>query len=305
MDALRGRRQTTQGIWISKSPKLEDLATFILDLEGTDGRERGDDDTNFERQSSLFALAVSDVVMINIWCHDVGREHGVGKPLIKTVLQVNLKLFTPNQGSKKTVLVFVIRDKSKTPLSKLAEVLEQDLIKIWVSMEKPVQYAETDIRDFFDVYFESLPNYEEKEEEFKAESYLLRKKFTLEENSSYVRISGKLPGDAIALSTEKVWEVIKTHKDLDLPAHKIMVANTRCAQILQDQYDGLVSDALWETLVKEASEGFVGDFGTRASALVEACILGYDDDALYFDAKIRAEKRQDLINKVKFKFKLF
>ena len=61
---------------------------MLLDLEGTDGRERGEDDTTFERQSALFALAVSDVVVINIWCHDIGREHGSGKPLIKTVLQV-------------------------------------------------------------------------------------------------------------------------------------------------------------------------------------------------------------------------
>ena len=62
---------------------------MVLDLEGTDGRERGEDDTTFERQSALFALAVADVVLINIWCHDIGREHGSGKPLIKTILQAN------------------------------------------------------------------------------------------------------------------------------------------------------------------------------------------------------------------------
>lgn len=88
MDAVIGRRQTTKGIWLSRAPQLPDLTTLVFDLEGTDGRERGEDDTTFERQSALFALAVSDVVMINIWCHDIGREHGAGKPLIKTVLQV-------------------------------------------------------------------------------------------------------------------------------------------------------------------------------------------------------------------------
>eukprot|EP00955_Chlamydomonas_euryale_P035237 350048-Chlamydomonas_euryale.AAC.9 len=55
---------------------------------GADGRERGEDDTNFERQSALFALAVADVLLVNIWCHDVGREQGSGKPLLKTIFQV-------------------------------------------------------------------------------------------------------------------------------------------------------------------------------------------------------------------------
>lgn len=88
MDAVSGRRQTTRGIWMAKAPRDDSVLTIVLDLEGTDGRERGEDDTTFERQSALFALATADVVLINIWCHDIGREHGSGKPLIKTILQV-------------------------------------------------------------------------------------------------------------------------------------------------------------------------------------------------------------------------
>ena len=60
----------------------------VMDLEGNDGRERGEDDTNFERQTALFALSVADVLLVNIWCHDIGREQGSGKPLLKTIFQV-------------------------------------------------------------------------------------------------------------------------------------------------------------------------------------------------------------------------
>ncbi|EFJ31796.1 hypothetical protein SELMODRAFT_439743 [Selaginella moellendorffii] len=108
MDAFKGRSQTTQGVWLAKASGIEPC-TLILDLEGTDGRERGEDDTAFEKQSSLFALAVSDVVLINMWCHDIGREHAANKPLLKTVFQVMMRLFTP----RKTTLLFVIRDKTK------------------------------------------------------------------------------------------------------------------------------------------------------------------------------------------------
>ena len=85
---MTGRQQTTKGVWLAKAPKVDDVCTLILDLEGSDGRERGEDDTNFERQSALFALAVADVLLINVWCHDIGREQGSGKPLMKTIFQV-------------------------------------------------------------------------------------------------------------------------------------------------------------------------------------------------------------------------
>ena len=59
MDAISGRRQTTKGIWMAMGPKIQEPRTLLLDLEGSDGRERGEDDNSFERQSSLFALAVA------------------------------------------------------------------------------------------------------------------------------------------------------------------------------------------------------------------------------------------------------
>ena len=65
MDAQVGRSQTTKGVWVSKSPRITDsnATVLVLDLEGSDGRERGEDDTNFEKQSALFALAVADVLL--------------------------------------------------------------------------------------------------------------------------------------------------------------------------------------------------------------------------------------------------
>ncbi|GJU91010.1 zinc finger, CCHC-type containing protein [Tanacetum coccineum] len=32
-------------------------------------------DTAFEKQSTLFSFVISDIVLINIWCHDIGREY--------------------------------------------------------------------------------------------------------------------------------------------------------------------------------------------------------------------------------------
>lgn len=66
-------------------------------------------------------------------------------------MQVNLKLFGSETNRKRTVLLFVIRDKTKTPLPKLVEVLEQDLNKMWESIAKPKQYADSTLQQFFEV----------------------------------------------------------------------------------------------------------------------------------------------------------
>ena len=44
------------------------------------------------------------------------------------------------------------------------------------------------------------------------------------DEDTLVRVSrDKLPGDALALSLQKVWEVIRDQKDLNLPAHKVQL----------------------------------------------------------------------------------
>jgi hypothetical protein len=62
-----------------------------------------------------------------------------------------LKLFAPEPDRTKTVLLFVIRDKSKTPMDKIREILLEDLTGIWRTMSKPPQYTESNVLDFFEV----------------------------------------------------------------------------------------------------------------------------------------------------------
>lgn len=87
------RRQTTKGIWMSKNMTTSMTDNIlVMDVEGTDGRERGEDQ-DFERKSALFALATSEVLIVNIWEHQVGLYQGANMGLLKTVFEVNLQLF--------------------------------------------------------------------------------------------------------------------------------------------------------------------------------------------------------------------
>lgn len=101
------RRQTTKGIWMSKNKNLlgDDTHTImadnilVMDVEGTDGRERGEDQ-DFERKSALFALATSEVLIINLWEHQVGLYQGANMGLLKVVFEVNLELFLKDKDKK-------------------------------------------------------------------------------------------------------------------------------------------------------------------------------------------------------------
>ena len=66
-------------------------------------------------------------------------------------VQVNLKLFTPAPNRRRTVLLFVFRDRTRTPLARLIETWEEDLRNMWASITKPPNYEGCDITDFFEV----------------------------------------------------------------------------------------------------------------------------------------------------------
>lgn len=89
------------------------MNVMVMDVEGTDGRERGEDQVHFtiwcwilacastddiviqdfERKSALFSLASSEILIVNLWEHQVGLYQGANMGLLKTVFEVNLGLF--------------------------------------------------------------------------------------------------------------------------------------------------------------------------------------------------------------------
>ncbi|KAJ8774159.1 hypothetical protein K2173_009590 [Erythroxylum novogranatense] len=295
MDAFKGRSQTTKGIWIARCTGIEPC-TLVMDLEGTDGRERGEDDTAFEKQSALFALAVSDIVLINMWCHDIGREQAANKPLLKTVFQVMMRLFSP----RKTTLLFVIRDKTRTPLENLEPVLREDIQKIWDSVPKPQEHNETPLSEFFNVEVVALSSYEEKEEQFKEQVASLRQRFfhSIAPGGLAGDRRGVVPASGFSFSAQEIWKVIKENKDLDLPAHKIMVATVRCEEIANEKFCGVNTNEEWCHLQKAVQSGPLVGFGKKLSSILNTCLSEYDSEAIYFDEGVRSAKRKQLEEKL-------
>nr|XP_025886007.1 protein ROOT HAIR DEFECTIVE 3 isoform X1 [Solanum lycopersicum] len=319
MDAYKGRSQTTKGIWMARCAGIEPC-TLVMDLEGTDGRERGEDDTAFEKQSALFALAVSDIVLINMWCHDIGREQAANKPLLKTVFQVKyiavslyehsfrmfynllffdqvmMRLFSP----RKTTLMFVIRDKTRTPLENLEPVLREDIQKIWDSVPKPQAHKDTPLSEFFNVEVVALSSFEEKEEQFKEQVASLRQRFfhSIAPGGLAGDRRAVVPASGFSFSSQQIWKVIKENKDLDLPAHKVMVATVRCEEIANEKYVSFTENEEWSQLEEAVNSHSVRGFGRKVSSILDACLSEYDVEATFFDEGVRSSKRKHLEEKL-------
>ncbi|KAL3575592.1 hypothetical protein D5086_023693 [Populus alba] len=293
MDAYNGRGQTTKGIWIAKCSDIDPF-TIAMDFEGTDSNQRGEDDTAFEKQSTLFALAIADVVLINMWYKDIGLENAASRPLLKIVFQVMKRLFKP----RKKTLLFVLRDHSKTPLEHLKTALLEDIEKIWAAVAEPETLSSAPLREFFNVEITALPHYEFQEEKFKEQVAQLRQRFV---HSIY---PGGLVGDreevepasGFPLRAEEIWKIIKDNRDLDLPAVKVMVATVRCEEIAGEKLKCFTTDEDWLKMKEDVQDCPVSGFGGAVSSILETYLSEYDREVVYFDQEVRNAKRQLLLS---------
>ena len=281
--------------------------TIVLDLEGSDGRERGEDDQTFEKQTALFALAASDVLLVNVWCNDIGREHASGKPLLKTILQVNLKLFCSNNKTttKKTKLVFVIRDRSKTPIELLEKALKEDVEQVWQSIKKPEHFANSDVSEFFDVGYFSLPHYLHENEVFVKECKGLRAALISSTDDESTHES-KVPSTALPTSMREIWKAVQENRDLDLPAHAIMVATVRCEEIATMCADAVEASDAIGMLCERANTPNASEcttLGQEIEAIAKTGFDVYDAETAFFDKNVRDMKRRELAGKLTTVFK--
>ncbi|CAA7012778.1 unnamed protein product [Microthlaspi erraticum] len=109
---------------------------------------------------------------------------------------------------------------------------------------------------------------------------------------------GVVPANAFAFSAEQMWQVIKDNKDLDLPAHKVMVATVRCEEIANEKFSHFMENEDWRQLEEASQSAPVTGFGKKLSPILQSCLSEYDTEATYFDEGVRSSKRQQLQEKL-------
>ncbi|PTB39867.1 Dynamin-like GTPase that mediates homotypic ER fusion [Trichoderma asperellum] len=312
------RRQTTKGIWLSKNKRETSSGTkmadniLVMDVEGTDGRERGEDQ-DFERKSALFALATSEVLLINIWEHQVGLYQGANMGLLKTVFEVNMQLFLKDKNSTpRSLLFFVIRDHlGVTPLSALQNTLIQDLTKIWSSISKPQGLEQSRIEDYFDFGFAALPHKILQGEKFESEVANLGARFStghrngaeLEGGILLPEYHRRIPADGLSVYAEGIWDQIVNNKDLDLPTQQELLAQFRCDEISREVL--LAFDTVLIPLEEKQAEAsklgkpiVLPDLGAAASEAREKCFKAFEVQASRYHKGVYSRKKQELESKI-------
>ncbi|KAK1828302.1 protein SEY1 [Podospora conica] len=318
------RRQTTKGIWMSKNKREGAMAENILvmDVEGTDGRERGEDQ-DFERKSALFALATSEVLIVNIWEHQVGLYQGANMGLLKTVFEVNLQLFLKDKQSQtRSLLFFVIRDHiGTTPLSNLRNTLVQDLTKIWSSISKPPGLENSNIEDYFDFAFAALPHKILQPDKFITEVENLGARFatghraaTKDQDQEFTggvflpEYHRRIPADGLSMYAEGVWDQIVHNKDLDLPTQQELLAQFRCDEISREVL--VAFDNIIVPLEEQQAEGtrlgrttVLPDLGAAGAGAREKCLKAFETQASRYHKGVYSVKHGELETKVDTRLK--
>ncbi|VVT48795.1 uncharacterized protein SAPINGB_P001955 [Magnusiomyces paraingens] len=321
------RQQTTKGIWMAAATNISSQPIFssssslaspsssssslssspnllIMDVEGTDGRERGEDQ-DFERKSALFALATSEILIVNMWENQVGLYQGANMALLKTVFEVNLALFNASAKASRSLILFVIRDHiGTTPLANLRATVIADLKRIWESLSKPPTAAHSSIEDFFDLQFCALPHKILMAEQFAAQTAALSQQFTQPQAPGYLfkpEYHRGVPLDGWPMYTEQIWEQIEQNKDLDLPTQQTLVARFRCEEIASQawqQFESGLLEAQHESNNALGGPAVVEDFGGIISNIRGGTMELYDSLASRYTKAVYIAKREDLQSKI-------
>lgn len=295
----RARQQTTKGIWLCRGM---DRNVLVMDVEGTDGRERGEDQ-DFERKSALFSLATAECVIVNMWENQVGLFQGANMGLLKTVLDVNLTLFQVGRAragapKEKTLLLFVIRDYiGTTPLANLESTIRADLQRIWASLTKPEALVGAELGDFFDVSFSALPHKVLQAKEFDEGIAQLQRRFIDRSDPQYVfqtEYHKRIPIDGLPHYLESVWEQILQNKDLDLPTQQELLAQFRCDEIAAA---AAAAFAAAMTALRSALDAgqVLATLGVDMASHRAEALAVFDKDASRYHRGVYARKRADLL----------
>ena len=292
----KGRGQTTQGIWCAIN---RDFSTIIFDVEGTDAKERGDDRFRFEQCSSLFALAMADVLLINMWTNDIGRYTASNYGVLKIVFEQNLKLFQ-QESEKKIVIVLRDFNEFQDDKDRLMESIFGDIKKIWGEIKKPDKYKDAAPEQFFKFDFYTLPHKFYEPEKFNNSIEVIKKDLKKSDNNNdkylfdHVKYDNNVPIDGFSKYTWDMWSTIINNKDVNIPGQKEMLAQFRCNEIKNESLN-LVENKINE-LELESSMKNIEDFKEKIDIIVNECKGYYENNAKDYLPHVFQNVRKDLLD---------
>jgi hypothetical protein len=242
--------------------------------------------------SALFALAISDVLMVNMWTSEIGRYKAASVGLLKTIFEVNLKLFGV-EGKKR--ILFILRDfnEEKNNLLALKKQISETMEQIWGQIKKPSSHALSTVFDCFEFDFHTISVKDFKPEEFLSDINVLKDKFANDERNDYLFRYKKtdIPLDGISVYFNEIWNIIHSDKDLNIPSQKEMLANLRCSELKSEAVKKFQEEIV--SISSIVGKSFFPNLGSSFDSYFQVALKTYDEHAsAYFEStyqKVRDE----------------
>ena len=301
---LRGMDQTTKGVYLCYNRTNKHI---VLDLEGTDSKQRSDESRNsFENKSCLFALAVSQILMVNINIQELGRVVGSMSEILLTIFEANFRIF---DEKKKKKILFVIRDydRSRYPFN-VREIIIIDIKREWekIQIKNKMKFEFEDFF-YFDYFLIAHPYIKD---EFDANVKELEDRFLMEsrEDCYWKDSTSDVPLCKIPSFFENIWGLIDKEMNVDMPSQKDIIACQRCVEnkeIVKEKFY-----AFYHQIRTNCEHKFQNllenDFVLAIQDNVNACVLEYEEKSRFYSQKHFYKNKQELLEYLeKKKLKLF
>lgn len=292
LDAPRkGRRRTTLGVWGALA-RTDGDTYVVLDVEGTDSRERGEGAKAFESRTTLFTLALSDCVLVNMWAHDIGRYSAANYDLFETVFAHAIALRRAGSivSDRPVPVLIVVRDHDgEAPVADIRRVLMGDLLNIWEGL----RVRDLALEDIFRIDVLALPHKTYAAGAFTDGVRLLARRVSTDA-TTHNGNNQLVPLEAFDDLAERVWSAVcrctgeRSDEEnggsgkqfsLDLPKQAALTAYYRCGEIANEIWNGSTgseADCLRADIESHWQEPLSG-YGSRINTMVREAFAAFDN----------------------------
>ncbi|PXF50021.1 Protein SEY1 [Gracilariopsis chorda] len=292
---------TTKGVFADKAKGFDTVVA--VDVEGSDSRERGREGRAFQARCAAFVTCISDVLLLNLWYHDVGRFDATSYGLLKAVFSEAAK--NAGQDALRTALVFVVRDVDDDVVpSELEHLLQEDAKEIFDDVTKG-----EDISSMFDISVVALPHMRHREEAFTEACQNLANRILQQdapESLAKTQFSKVIPADGIGTFTSKLWDERAASKAVTTGVTANgdeggdgNVASLTKAFKCNEAFSQALTDATlklneFQESTLEGGEK-IEDYGAKAAQIMTEALASYDvATEECHDDSIQTRKRREL-----------
>ena len=299
MNSQKSRSQTTRGIFVQPTPGKPIADTFLVfDVEGTDSGEREDYGTKFEKMLCTFALAVSDVLLVNMFTNEIGRRTGSSMPLLKTILKINVQLFKHEIRPKKVLII--LRDFGDN--ENVDEINRKFKVYLQSALDEIKTATRVSLQDVIQYQLVMMPHFDYQRDDFNRTAKEIQRK--LSEKNVFPRGNPSLPMNGLEKYLENIWRKIKSDETLDIPSEQFLVSNYLCDKAFDSSLAAIENDMNF--LRTDCTRRLLGgEFLKFYNMLKNKALEKFRQITMYLEKSVTQPAEVELVDAINLQFQEF